>query len=187
MARNGLWHQIIRIRDTLRNCFEFSPKSFSCLDVFVFVCTLGDFWVLPASVLRQIPAIFLITQVKMTQNSSKNHHTINSKQFLLKQYLSINLATMNLTEGIGMPLNLINQPSISLNSNQRMVFSSSSSFKTGRRFDFSVNSSTPHAPLQSAVSIDFFSSSSAAISCSNCSNSLRSLNVMRRLPSGRSR
>ena len=60
-----------------------STKSFSCLDVFVFVCALGDFLVLSASVLRQIArAIFLITEAEKPQKLIPNHHTINSKQFL---------------------------------------------------------------------------------------------------------
>ena len=46
---------IARREIILRNCFEFlSPKSFSWLDVFVFVCALGYFLVFSASVLRQI-------------------------------------------------------------------------------------------------------------------------------------
>ena len=45
-------------------------------------------------------------------------------------------------------------PSISLSSSQRMVFSSNSLSRAGRRFDFSVSSSTPNAPLQSAASIN---------------------------------
>ncbi len=42
------------LSEKLRSCFEFLQKSFSWLDVSVFVCALGDFLVLSAPVLRQI-------------------------------------------------------------------------------------------------------------------------------------
>ena len=72
-------------------------------------------------------------------------------------------------------------PSISLSSNQRMVFSSIKSFSSGNRLDFSVSSSTPSVPLQRAASISAFSCSSPAISCSSCSNSFFSLKDIFRL------
>ena len=78
-------------------------------------------------------------------------------------------------------------PSISLSSNQRMVFSSIKSFSSGNRLDFSVSSSTPSVPLQRAASISAFSCSSPAISCSSCSNSFFSLKDIFRLSFRRTR
>ena len=71
----------------LRNCFEFLQKVFFLLDVLVFVCALGDFPASFASVLRQIAAIFLITEAKLTRKLIPNHRTINSKQFLNDPFL----------------------------------------------------------------------------------------------------
>ena len=62
-------------------------------------------------------------------------------------------------------------PSISLSSNQRMVFFINQIIQFRQSFDFSVSSSTPSVPLQRAASISAFSCSSPAISCSSCSNS----------------
>ena len=78
-------------------------------------------------------------------------------------------------------------PSISLSSSHRIDFSSNSSLSTGRRLDFSTSSSTPKVPLHKASSITFFSSSKAAISTSRASNSFRSLKVIRRFSSERTR
>lgn len=54
-----------------RNCFEFLQKSFSRLDAFVFVCTLGNFLFLSVSVLRQI-AHYLPPHTN--GNASKTHY-----------------------------------------------------------------------------------------------------------------
>jgi len=54
---------------------------------------------------------------------------------------------------------LQNYPSISLNSNQRIVFSSIKSLSSGSRLDFSVNSFTERVPLHRAISISDFSCS----------------------------
>ena len=61
-------------------------KSFSWLDVFVFVCALGDFLVLFAPVLRQIARYLPIVKTQDFASLQKlipNHRTINSKQLLM--------------------------------------------------------------------------------------------------------
>ena len=78
-------------------------------------------------------------------------------------------------------------PSSSLSSSQRSVFSSNSSFNRGRRFDFSVSSSTESVPLHKSASSCAFSASSASMSFSSCSNSRRSLKLIRRLSFRRTR
>ena len=63
------------------------------------------------------------------------------------------------------------QSGISLNSNQRIVFSSSSSLRSERRMDFAVSSSAVREPVQSASSIAAFSASSSAMADSTAANS----------------
>ena len=54
------------------------PKSFSWLDVFVFVCALGDFLVLFAPVLRQIARYF---PHHRSENASKTHPKSSHDKF----------------------------------------------------------------------------------------------------------
>ena len=61
----------------IRNCFEIFQK-FSWLDVFVFVCALGDFLVLFAPVLRQI-ARYLPHH--KSENASKTHPKSSHDKF----------------------------------------------------------------------------------------------------------
>ena len=61
----------------IRNCFEIFQK-FSWLDVFVFVCALGDFLVLFAPVLRQI-ARYLPHH--RSENASKTHPKSSHDKF----------------------------------------------------------------------------------------------------------
>ena len=75
----------------IRNCFEIFQK-FSWLDVFVFVCALGDFLVLSAPVLRQI-ARYLPHHTN--GNASKTHPNIAALfvrscfEFLQKVFLGL--------------------------------------------------------------------------------------------------
>ena len=63
----------------IRNCFEIFQK-FSWLDVFVFVCALGDFLVLFAPVLRQI-ARYLPHPHHRSENASKTHPKSSHDKF----------------------------------------------------------------------------------------------------------
>ena len=70
-------------RSIVRSCFEFlqkgiSPKSFSWLDVSVFVCALGDFLVLFAPVLRQIVRYL---PHHRSENASKTHPKSSHDKF----------------------------------------------------------------------------------------------------------
>ena len=72
----------------IRNCFEIFQK-FSWLDVFVFVCALGDFLVLFAPVLRQI-ARYLPHH--RSENASKTHPKSSHDKFKTASKI-INLTT----------------------------------------------------------------------------------------------
>ena len=61
-----------------KKLFWISPKSFSWLDVFVFVCALGDFLVLFAPVLRQIARYLPHHRSK---NASKTHPKSSHDKF----------------------------------------------------------------------------------------------------------
>ena len=62
---------------------NFYKKFFLGL-MYPFSCALwAIFWPFPLLFFVRWPAIFLITEAKMTQKLIPNHHTINSKQLLI--------------------------------------------------------------------------------------------------------
>ena len=72
---------IVRVL-SLRSCFEFLQKVFSSL-MYPFSCVLwAIFWPFSLLFFVRQPAIFLITEAKITQKFIPNHHTINPKQLL---------------------------------------------------------------------------------------------------------
>ena len=75
----------------LRSCFEFLQKvflglmcSFSCV-LWAIFCSFSLLF------FARYPAIFLITEAKIPQKLIPNHRTINSKQLLRMQGVSVNL------------------------------------------------------------------------------------------------